>query len=71
MNSLCGFCNIFLCLGVFRNEKLKNKRMFKEHTKVKRQAADCKKILRTKPPRIGIQSIRRAPTKKYIHARDG
>lgn len=44
--------------------------MFKEHMKVERQVSDWEMIFRTKPPRIGIQRIRRAPTKKYIHARD-
>lgn len=44
--------------------------MFKELMKVERQVADCEMIFRTKPPRIGTQSRRRAPTKKYIHARD-
>ena len=34
--------------------------MFKEHMKVKRQVSDCEMIFRTKPPRTGIQSKRRA-----------
>ena len=38
--------------------------------KVERQVSDWEMIFRTKPPRIGTQSIRRAPTKKYIYARD-